>query len=130
MEMCYDGALVMPSNYAVMDEEEMTYVEGGYYLSQANCNAIAFALGATAAMNVSTIAALFSKAGVTAIVSMFSTIPVVGWLIGLYGGAIILKSAEQFSSALATSMIYKKGMDISLGFSWFIPYLKCSGRTK
>lgn len=30
MEMCYDGALVMPSNYAVMNEEEMTYVEGGW----------------------------------------------------------------------------------------------------
>lgn len=29
MQMCYDGALVMPSSYAVMDEEEMTYVEGG-----------------------------------------------------------------------------------------------------
>ena len=29
MEMCYDGALVMPSSYAVMDAEEMTYVEGG-----------------------------------------------------------------------------------------------------
>ena len=29
MELCYDGALVMPSSYAVMDEEEMTYVEGG-----------------------------------------------------------------------------------------------------
>ncbi len=29
MEMCYDGALVMPSNYAVMSEDEMTYVEGG-----------------------------------------------------------------------------------------------------
>lgn len=29
MEMCYDGALVMPSSYAVMDNEEMTYVEGG-----------------------------------------------------------------------------------------------------
>ena len=29
MEMCYDGALVMPSNYAVMGEDEMTYVEGG-----------------------------------------------------------------------------------------------------
>ncbi len=29
MEMCYDGALVMPSSYAIMDEEEMTYVEGG-----------------------------------------------------------------------------------------------------
>jgi len=29
MEMCYDGTLVLPSSYAVMDEEEMTYVEGG-----------------------------------------------------------------------------------------------------
>lgn len=29
MEMCYDGVLVMPSNYVAMDEEEMTYVEGG-----------------------------------------------------------------------------------------------------
>lgn len=29
MDMCYDGALVMPSSYAVMDEEEMCYVEGG-----------------------------------------------------------------------------------------------------
>ena len=30
MEMCYDGALVMPSNYAVMDSDEMTYVNGGW----------------------------------------------------------------------------------------------------
>ncbi len=30
MEMCYEGALVMPSNYAVMSEDEMTYVEGGW----------------------------------------------------------------------------------------------------
>ncbi len=29
MDMCYDGALVMPSSYAVMDEEEMMYLEGG-----------------------------------------------------------------------------------------------------
>lgn len=29
MEMCYDGALMMPSSYAVMYEDEMTYVEGG-----------------------------------------------------------------------------------------------------
>jgi len=29
MNMCYDGALVMPSSYAVMSEEEMAYVEGG-----------------------------------------------------------------------------------------------------
>ena len=44
MEMCYDGALVMPSSYAVMDEEEMTYVEGGAIKVRVNsktCNRIA-----------------------------------------------------------------------------------------
>ena len=30
MEICYDGALVMPKNYAVVNEEEMTYVNGGW----------------------------------------------------------------------------------------------------
>lgn len=29
MEMCYDGTLVMPSSYAVMDEMEMEEVIGG-----------------------------------------------------------------------------------------------------
>ena len=29
MDMCYDGTLVLPSSYAVMDEEEMSYLEGG-----------------------------------------------------------------------------------------------------
>lgn len=32
MEMCCNGALVMPQNYAIIDESEMTYVEGGYYV--------------------------------------------------------------------------------------------------
>lgn len=30
MEMTYDGRLVMPTSFATMDEEEMTYVEGGF----------------------------------------------------------------------------------------------------
>ena len=29
MDMCYDGTLVMPSSYAMMEEYEMSYVEGG-----------------------------------------------------------------------------------------------------
>ena len=29
MKGCYAGTLVMPKNYAVMNEAEMTYVEGG-----------------------------------------------------------------------------------------------------
>lgn len=30
MEMCYEGALSLPCSYAVMNEEEMTYVNGGF----------------------------------------------------------------------------------------------------
>lgn len=48
MEMCYDGALVMPSSYAVMEQEEMTYVEGGVslkvkksYLNKNTCLSVA-----------------------------------------------------------------------------------------
>lgn len=39
--MCYEGALIMPSSYAVMNEEEMIYVEGGfsYTYSQNNIRA-------------------------------------------------------------------------------------------
>lgn len=44
MEMCYEGALVMPSSYAVMNEEEMTYVEGGLSWSGAK-TAVYSALG-------------------------------------------------------------------------------------
>ena len=29
MEMCYEGAMSLPSSYVTMNEEEMTYVEGG-----------------------------------------------------------------------------------------------------
>lgn len=28
--MCYDGALVMPQNYTLVTNDEMTYLEGGY----------------------------------------------------------------------------------------------------
>ena len=48
MDVRYDGAPVMPSSYAAMDEEEMCYAEGGAslpvkkaYLNKATCTAVA-----------------------------------------------------------------------------------------
>ena len=29
IEMCYDGALVMPSKFIAIDQEEMSYIDGG-----------------------------------------------------------------------------------------------------
>lgn len=31
MELCYEGALVMPGSFSMIDEEEMMYLEGGAY---------------------------------------------------------------------------------------------------
>ena len=33
MEMCYDGTLVMPESYAMLDEDSMKDIEGGISLS-------------------------------------------------------------------------------------------------
>lgn len=34
MKMCYEEALVMPSSYAGLNEEEMSYIEGGFEYSK------------------------------------------------------------------------------------------------
>ena len=44
--MCYDGALVMPSSYAVMDENEMMYLEGAAKI-QSKLGIAGFVLGFT-----------------------------------------------------------------------------------
>lgn len=48
MKTCYDGVLALPGNHALMDEEEMCYVEGGVslamkssYLSKSTCKSTA-----------------------------------------------------------------------------------------
>ncbi|MCD8151161.1 MAG: hypothetical protein LUE92_16730 [Clostridiales bacterium] len=69
MEMCYDGALVMPSSYVLMSEEEMTYLEGGKYygvnFSASKCSKIA--------SNLSKGSTVFAAGSV--ILSVLSAIP-------------------------------------------------------
>ena len=48
MEMCYDGALVMPNNYVAISEEEMTYIDGGLTNGQKAIVVAACAVGAVA----------------------------------------------------------------------------------
>ncbi len=74
MDMCYDGALIMPSNYAVMDEEEMIYVEGGVsvkktsmgykvVLSAQDCGDLA-ALAAGGSATMATVSGVLGATGV------------------------------------------------------------------
>lgn len=51
MEMCYDGALVMPSNYVAMDDEEKMYIDGGRKIT-ITLVGVAAAIGGYAAKTV------------------------------------------------------------------------------
>lgn len=111
MEMCYDGALVMPSSYAVMNSEEMTYVDGGVSakvkwwgiqikFTGRDAEGLAWAFGV--------------GSGAAWLASELSAPTVVG---GLAWGAIAA------SLALATSVVgginwLKKGRGFTLNRSW------------
>ncbi|MCR5755476.1 MAG: hypothetical protein K6G30_11785, partial [Acetatifactor sp.] len=87
-----------------------------------------FAIGATAAMNVPTVAALISTVGAGGITAVLASVPVVGWIAAAYGGVVIVRSAERIASGLLKEAVYQKGMDVTLDFSWFTPYINCAAR--
>lgn len=124
MEMCYDVALVMPKNYAVVSDDEMTYVDGGYYMNHDECLALAGALCITAAEGAPAIAAAISAAGGAGLSAIAGSVPVLGWVVGLVGAGYLIFQAKEFSEALCTALVYDKGVDITIGFYWFVPKLK------
>lgn len=97
MEMCYDGALVMPSSYAMMDEEEMMYVEGGA-LSKADkaliigiCAASAVALTVALVYGQLALAAKILGWSVKKVAKKAGAVAVVGCItatLGISGGAV------------------------------------------
>lgn len=112
MDMCYNGALVMPSSYAVMDEEEMTYTDGGTFLSKSKCRDIICGLG----MNPSTfVAVALTVALATKLVNKITRYcgalaSVVSWCLR-YAGACVLNLARAVGGGAVC-----KGVDIS--WSW------------
>lgn len=91
MEMCYDGALVIPSNYAVMSEDEMTYVEGGASFS-IKVNSV----------TVNRIAALACVGAGVAVVA--------GALLSIHSGGLTLKAGVDLAGGL---------LAIGSGLAWY-----------
>jgi len=124
MEMCYDGALVMPNNYAVVDEEEMTYVDGGYYMDNATCQEFVFALGLTAFSNVAAISVAIEAVGTAGLATIAGSIPVLGWVVGAIGAYYLVVQAKDFAEALCGALQKGQGVDISMGWYWCVPRAK------
>lgn len=124
MEMCYDGALVMPNNYAVVDEEEMTYVEGGGWSSYTGLEAIGIisamcgaavgtgALAGKAAAFTGALAASSNPVGwIGALIGAFATCGLVGLTI-LNGSYAAVAAAFFFESWIKTKSFSQAGFQV------------------
>lgn len=98
MEMCYDGTLVMPSSYAVMSEEEMTYVEGGSWSSYTGWDAIA-QLTVIAGCAYTTGAAM-KKVGASILATASTAIGLIA-AVSLVVGFSVLAGATAYQAMLA-----------------------------
>lgn len=110
MEMCYEGTLVMPSNYSDLDEEEMMYVDGGGITCSKLANRINIA-----------VSALLLVAGIgsgAASVAWFTKNSVKGLVVASLKGAI--KSTLAAFGFSAFSGIY--GLLSTVNGKWTIGY--------
>ena len=125
MEMCYDGTLVMPQNFSVVTADEMEYVDGGLYISNAtlwDCCRIAFC---TAGLNPigATLVALGAYKAYTILAAGVSTIAKalgiaagpIGWVLGLLGVGAVLG----FGTTIVKALMQDKGIEITPLFKLF-----------
>lgn len=126
MEMCYNGAMVMPSNYAVVSNDEMEYVDGGFYISYNSIKSVVLAcclnpIGATL-IGIG----LYKLAGL-----ITAKAAILGAKIGALGGPVVAAISGAVSAVIggaaawtiARAVIEKKGIGVDLVYSrWGIPY--------
>jgi len=121
MEMTYGSlALKMPSNYVVMDAQEMTYVEGGgLYFSNASVVAIvaticANPVSAAIVTNAVRTSAVFIAAKLGALLGP------IGWAIGGATAAYVVTQATVIGERLFTALVHRKGVEFTIGWQWGI----------
>ena len=124
MEMCYDGTLVMPANYAVVSEDEMTYVDGGFYMTHEDCQIFVMALGLTVSSNAPAIATAISAMGGTGLATLAGSGPGLGLIVGIVGVGYLTIQAKDFAESLCGALSSGKGVDVSVGWYWFVPKLE------
>ncbi|WP_052109496.1 hypothetical protein [Bacillus clarus] len=99
--------LVLPANYIEIEEKEMEYIDGGYYIDHDTLQGIIFSAGgATAGVSVAAI-----TAAIDGIAVAIAAIPGLGWVTG----AILATYAGSFAATAANALWEGKGMNIRVG---------------
>ena len=119
-------ALKFPSNYVMMDSEEMEYVDGGFYISYNTIKAVVV----TACLNP--VGATLVGLGLAALTRyIVGGAAVLGAKIGSLGGPLVAAVSAVFSaviglgaaSTIAHALIQRKGIGVDLVYSrWGVPY--------
>ena len=119
MEMCYQGTLAMPKSYAVMDQDEMMYVEGGFYINKNKCATMATYISmlvgvSKAALAVMALGALAAKIGQKAIpiVNKLTGLSVTAKVIGIALTAIAVIELASFCNGIITADRKNKGVSM------------------
>ncbi len=122
MEMTYDGLLVMPSSYAVMSEEEMTYLDGGawsigtlwnnivhisgqYAVVKSICKTVKW--NGTSIWSYATAAVVWTQSyAQTALASLCTALGIQASTVNIVLGAILALSAAAAIYKLGTTPLY------------------------
>ncbi|MDQ2086711.1 hypothetical protein RBH29_09765 [Herbivorax sp. ANBcel31] len=129
MEMCYNDALVMPSNCVVMEREEMTYLEGGssIYISNSQLQNALISVGLTCIANpmgviAAGVIASKIKTAATALGAKWGLLA--GPKGSIIGAAIGLAISGFAASTIADALIQGKGIGIAVKYTGWgnIPY--------
>lgn len=125
MEMTYDGAMVMPANFVVVDEEEMEYLDGGgLYMSYDTLLGVASAICA----NPYSISALAASVKYSAIyiackIGIYGT--AIGAIVGVSLGTWMISQATTFAERTFTALTKHKGCEFTIGWHWrVVPVLE------
>ena len=108
--------LVLPTDYVDINEDEMTYIDGGFYISFDSLMGI-FA-GAFGAGIGTTIAVPTIVAGIDAIAAGLATIPGLGWITG----GLLVTNAAAFAVAATQAIAEHHGIHVRLGFPWGLSF--------
>ncbi len=120
MEMTYNGALVMPKNYAVMTDDEMCYTEGGIYFSNSTIKKATAACFYSAGINP--LGGVLIGLGVwkvrAIIIAGYAKVAAkLGAFSGVLGVALTIMGAYAIVSIgydIADALIQGKGVDIGI----------------
>jgi hypothetical protein len=119
------NGMVMPSNYVEIDREEMTYIEGGVYISNSILKGVICAIAVNPlpavliGLGVSKFISMMA-AGIASIAARFAAInTILGVAIGITGIGAVLGMGYKVFDAL----VQRKGIDIGIKkTSWGMAY--------